>query len=315
MKNKYFERLRKAAKQHHRNDRSARFKGGIIVFHTYELVAPDDLTRWDDVEFILNNYRVNVFFVHPRMRYHDLVVDEAHRLTAHLAPDDLFGEATPVFKKVGRSRKKLAGHRTGRIGNDEWVNALSSEEARLMREADYRIEPSIKSSWCSYARCVRLCAPVEVRNEADLRTLANLTKRLLKRETTLDIEFPGYAYTKEDWINERMDIKRLPIHALKGTLEKPDVPISIEAMNETIAHRGAGLLKGKLEEAEDFDAPLPGDIQAGFDGSSLTFYPSHRTPEEQAWLDIVPVGREFGSKDYDRLMEMYAKMENPEEKG
>lgn len=29
-----------------------------------------------------------------------------------------------------------------------------------------------------------------------------------------------------------------------------------------------------------------------------------RSLEEQAWLDIVPVGREFGSKDYERLMEL-----------
>lgn len=29
-----------------------------------------------------------------------------------------------------------------------------------------------------------------------------------------------------------------------------------------------------------------------------------RSREEQAWLDIVPVGREFGSKDFERLMEL-----------
>ena len=29
-----------------------------------------------------------------------------------------------------------------------------------------------------------------------------------------------------------------------------------------------------------------------------------RSQEEQAWLDIVPVGREFGSKDFERLMEI-----------
>jgi hypothetical protein len=30
-------------------------------------------------------------------------------------------------------------------------------------------------------------------------------------------------------------------------------------------------------------------------------YDLKRTPEEQAWLDIVPVGREFGSPDWERL--------------
>jgi hypothetical protein len=81
-------------------------------------------------------------------------------------------------------------------------------------------------------------------------------------------------------------------------------------MNEAIACRAAGLLKGKLSIAEDFDAPLPDDIQACFEGQSQTF---PRTPEEQEWLDMVPVGREFGSKDYDRLMEMDAKMKKRED--
>lgn len=39
-----------------------------------------------------------------------------------------------------------------------------------------------------------------------------------------------------------------------------------------------------------------------------------RTPEEQTWLDMVPVGREFGSKDYDRLMEMDLRSEGMDEK-
>lgn len=33
-----------------------------------------------------------------------------------------------------------------------------------------------------------------------------------------------------------------------------------------------------------------------------------RSAEEQAWLDVVPVGREFGSPDYERLqiLDLYA---------
>jgi hypothetical protein len=30
-------------------------------------------------------------------------------------------------------------------------------------------------------------------------------------------------------------------------------------------------------------------------------YNLKRTPEEQAWLDIAPIGREFGSPDWERL--------------
>lgn len=35
--------------------------------------------------------------------------------------------------------------------------------------------------------------------------------------------------------------------------------------------------------------------------------PFRRSAEEQAWLDVAPVGREFGSPDYERLqlLDMY----------
>ncbi len=37
---------------------------------------------------------------------------------------------------------------------------------------------------------------------------------------------------------------------------------------------------------------------------------NRRSAEEQAWLDIVPVGREFGSKDYERLVHLDAQTTN-----
>lgn len=39
-----------------------------------------------------------------------------------------------------------------------------------------------------------------------------------------------------------------------------------------------------------------------------------RSSEEQAWLDMAPIGREFGSKDYERLniLDMFARGEMSE---
>ena len=77
-KNRHTERMRRMAKLFHRNDRTTHFeRGGIIVRHDYLYVAPDALTWWDDVGFILNNYRVSVHLVHPRQHYLDLIEDEA----------------------------------------------------------------------------------------------------------------------------------------------------------------------------------------------------------------------------------------------
>lgn len=344
MRNRHIERMRRMAKRFHRNDRTTHFeRGGIIAHHDYRHVASDKLTWWDDVGFILNDYRVFVHLVHPRMRYHDLIEEKALRITDHLYPDNLFRKITPIFKKIGRSRKKRVSSRIESIGRDEWFNAVMVEEARLYQEADYRVEPSMKTGWGRYSRWMELCVPIEVRNEDDLRTLALLAKRLLKRETTVDREFPSYCYTKADWEGDRPEPNRLHIHTLRGTLPKADKPVPIEEMNDAIAKRGAkslkgavkhfdeptapvdvewdpaqslskahaerkyGLLKGQIEMADDFDAPLPDGIQAGFEGVCQAIT---RTPEEQAWLDMAPVGCEFGSPDYERLMAEEARPEN-----
>lgn len=49
---------------------------------------------------------------------------------------------------------------------------------------------------------VSLVVPIEVLNEENVRALAALAKRLLKRETTVADEFPGYVYGREEWLSE-----------------------------------------------------------------------------------------------------------------
>jgi hypothetical protein len=53
-----------------------------------------------------------------------------------------------------------------------------------------------------WATGVSLVIPVEVLNEEDIRALAALAKRLLKREITVADEFPGYVYGREEWLSE-----------------------------------------------------------------------------------------------------------------
>ena len=54
-----------------------------------------------------------------------------------------------------------------------------------------------------------------------------------------------------------------------------------------------GLLEPRPTSWKSF---LESDIRATHDFMQ-------RSKEEQAWLDVVPVGREFGSPDFERLME------------
>jgi hypothetical protein len=50
---------------------------------------------------------------------------------------------------------------------------------------------------------VSLVAPLDVRNEDELASVANLARRLIRGKTTLNAEFPGYRYGRSDWLREQ----------------------------------------------------------------------------------------------------------------
>lgn len=65
--------------------------------------------------------------------------------------------------------------------------------------------------------------------------------------------------------------KTLPLPDL-GAFEGKRVEVIVvedEASERPTRPRRFGTLAGKIEIAEDFDPPLPDDIQAGFDGGSV----------------------------------------------
>ncbi|MFZ6681937.1 hypothetical protein [Undibacterium sp. Tian12W] len=200
MKNKQVETLRLAAKRHLRNQNAGHFVNGVRSYHCYDHRSETDLSWWDDCAFILNDYLVHLSWVHPRMVFQDRMKDEARRRVAHLDLDD--GDidgATPIYKSVGKSRKKVAFREWKPTVNDTWRESFEKALAELHQIDDFNIEPYLKVKWTSRSRFVELCVPMEVRSEDDLATLANLAKRLLKREASLNDEFPGYVYRRFDW--------------------------------------------------------------------------------------------------------------------
>lgn len=48
------------------------------------MVTLENLSWWDNVTFVLNDYRVALARVHPRMVCEDMIEDEVERLTAEL---------------------------------------------------------------------------------------------------------------------------------------------------------------------------------------------------------------------------------------
>jgi hypothetical protein len=206
MKNLYRERLRFAAKKFHRFKRGSRFELGVIAPYAFDDADPGRLTWWTDVVFIMNDYRVMLSWIHPRYVYDEKVREEAERRVGHIAPTEQI--TSPLMKKVGRSRKKIAGSRVRMVDHGR-SEAQAAQVSLLNRGADYQIAPFMKSTWTPYHRLVELCIPVEIRNNDDLLDLVALARRLLKREVLLEEAFPLYLYTRESWRAESHDYERL----------------------------------------------------------------------------------------------------------
>lgn len=203
MKNRAIEAMKQRAKLYHRNKRDGEFTNGIIVRHLYYDMTPVTPTMWDDAVFIVNDYRVALWWVHPRYQYHQLIEEEARRRIAHLRPDsDPFADMTPNFKKLGRSRKKIVSW-TQRPSSDEFLryhDLLTDMERQVGQEVTFEARPSMRIAWHSWCKGLSLCAPFEVRSEADLLALTHIARRLVRRESTLVQEFGDFVYRQADWL-------------------------------------------------------------------------------------------------------------------
>jgi len=215
MKNPYVESLKRRAKQYHRTRRGDYFDGGIKSIHLYDGLPSDRLSWWDDVTFIMNDYRVALAWHHPRMAFENAIDDEAQRLAADIPFDDFLHEGEPVYKTIGKSRKKISytTYKSSKQSNgyEQWKEI----RRQVMQSVNVDIAPSLKSNWCRFSRIAYLCVPIEVRNKTDLHQLVSMTRRLLKREVTLSELFPNYQYTRADWEREGLDLINTDLHIHK----------------------------------------------------------------------------------------------------
>lgn len=206
MKHPAVEALRIKQLEYHRSHPWRLSAGGLFVPHAYHNMAPESLSYWDDVGFIHNGRRIMVWWRHPRNVYSPEVEDQARKVVGVGPRDNWLTEGgTPNFKKVGRSRKKLVST-TLRSPSPEQrahYDLLNSTITQLNSEG---IDHTVQVSWTwkrlYWAMGISLVAPLEVRNEGELAQVAQLAKRLIQWETTLDHEFPSYQYGRSDWLRE-----------------------------------------------------------------------------------------------------------------
>jgi hypothetical protein len=81
---------------------------------------------------------------------------------------------------------------------------LRDIEKRLSADGiDFDVASSWKWERLTWAMGVSLVAPLDVRNEGELASVANLARHLVLGKTTLAAEFPGYRYGRADWLLEQ----------------------------------------------------------------------------------------------------------------
>lgn len=205
MKNLYYQSARKAAKHFHRRQRGDHFEKGIKLQHDYSNDKATKLSLWDDVTFILNDYRVHVSWSHPRWYYLETIRSMAfdNLNILDMFNEDGFESASPQFVKVGKSRKKIVSYTMGNLLKPGVYALLEIEERKLFKTNDVKIYPSMTVSWLKDCRYVDICVPIEIKSTQDLITLANLVKHLLNWSTSLGKEFSEYDYSEKNWKEEQ----------------------------------------------------------------------------------------------------------------
>ena len=206
MKNRFIESQIAKAKQYHRNRRGDQFDEGVLVRHSYDKKKSTDLSYWDDAAFIINNYRVALWWVHPRMRFADLVQEQAFKVVVSPQNADAsFKNSTPNYKKVGRSRKKIVSYTLPPTKPEmhQYYEAIRLAEKDIAATASLEVRPTMNVKWYSWCKGIDLCIPFEVRSSDDLKQLVMLARKLLTRETTIQKEFGDYVYTRADWLQEQ----------------------------------------------------------------------------------------------------------------
>ncbi len=207
MKVARLDRLRQLQRQYHQHHPWRLSQGGLYIPYSYAELTPESLSWWDDVGFILNGRRIIVWWQHPRYVYSNAIADQARQVAGDGPQDDWLTEgATKNYRKVGRSRKKLVSYtcRETSPEQSQHYDLLRDIGDRLKADGiDFGVTTSWKWERLTWAMGVSLVAPLEVRNDDELTSVASLARRLILGKTTLSAEFPGYNYGRGDWITEQ----------------------------------------------------------------------------------------------------------------
>jgi hypothetical protein len=212
MKNRHIERLRSQMRHFHRQN-PWRQQRGLYIPHTYPLDSPT--SWWDDVGFIHGGRRVMVWWAHPRRVYVDQIEQLAFQEAGPFPEDPgTLEQVEKLARSLARSTDPRGTHVGHRISAPQraYLERLDAIESRLQTQGvDIIVRPSMFVQYHPWGLGMSLCVPTEVRDIPELRALADLAKRLLKREVTLKGVFPDYGYGRAEWVAESVQLPK-PTH-------------------------------------------------------------------------------------------------------
>jgi len=180
-----------------------------------------------------------VWLEHPRAQYKGEIHQRAI-LDAGEAPlGDWLNQLTePVYKKVGRSRKKVVAHKTAgtpTVWREYSERARKNEKEFEKTGIDFNAKASYRCKRLPWAMGVDLTIPWDPKTEADFVNIKRLVMRLMRGETTIAQEFPSYSYGRENWLAESAlrdgATDQQDVFTLKGIVGAASKTISIEEMN------------------------------------------------------------------------------------
>jgi hypothetical protein len=111
------------------------------------------------------------------------------------------------YKRLGKNKKRKRHVSTTMPGlKPQWQERYAQVKAATVEvraTTDLEIKPHMKIVQLAHGRGISLCMPIEAVDADSVEQIAEITKMILRGETTLDEMFRGYVYTKQNWVHDK----------------------------------------------------------------------------------------------------------------
>jgi hypothetical protein len=171
---------------------------GVYCELTFEDVASDGLSTTMFLEIESGAERMAVWWQHPRHAYAQAIKALAAKLSSEREASERLAQPLPVKEQLARRRVQAQAR-------------LSLEKSLMSEGIDHFAYPGMCVSKCKDVVGMRLVAPVEVRTEDELASLALLARNLVEGKTALNEVFEGLRYGRAEWLADRARAQSLNV--------------------------------------------------------------------------------------------------------